>query len=328
VEFADNPVLIVLERDGHVESLHRGAWVLVQLDGSDGATIVAGAGDPGQQVFARSAMKGMQALPLIESGVVEAFDLTDAEIALACSSHSAEPQHVRLVQRMLARGHLTESALQCGASPTWHSRPNGPRRPVFHCCSGKHAGMLLSAVHAGEDSAQYLYPDSATQKVVRSTVAGMTRSELRSAIDGCNAPTFGMPLRALAAGVARLANPQRLDPERAAAARRITAAVASHPEMIGGSRLRSDTDLIKATHGRVFAKLGAEGVFVASVHGSGMGLTISIDDGNERAFHALCLDILHSHGLISHRELGSLDRWTNMAITNNAGRRTGTIQLV
>ncbi len=328
MEITDNPVLTVFERDGHVESLHRGAWVLVQLDQSDDATVVAGAGDPGQHVFARSAMKGMQAVPLIESGVADAFGLTDAEIALACSSHSAEPQHIRIVQRMLARGSLTESALQCGASPTWHSRPTGPRRRVFHCCSGKHAAMVLSAVYAGEDPGQYLYPDSITQKAVRNAVAELTRAELHSAIDGCNAPTFRMPLRALAAGIARLVNPARLDPRRAAAARRITAAVASHPEMIGGSRLRSDTDLIKATAGRVFAKLGAEGVFVAGVHGSGMGLAISIDDGNERAFHALSLDILHSHELISHRELGSLDRWTNMAITNDAGRRTGTIQLV
>lgn len=188
--------------------------------------------------------------------------------------------------------------------------------------------MLLSAVHAGEDPDHYLYPDSMTQKNVHSAVADLTRAELHTAIDGCNAPTFRMPLQALAAGIARLVNPDHLESRRAAAARRITAAVAAHPEMIGGSRLRSDTDLIHATDGRVFAKLGAEGVFVVGVHGSGMGLAISIDDGNERAFHALCLDILRSHQLIGDCELGSLDRWTNVAITNDAGRRTGTIQLV
>ncbi|NNF53384.1 MAG: asparaginase [Acidimicrobiales bacterium] len=308
-----------------MESTHRGAWAVVQLDESGSSTVIDSQGDPDQPIFARSAMKGLQALPLLETGAAEAFGLSDAEIALACASHSAEPQHVRLVQQMLARGNLAEEHLGCGPTTAWDSGPAGPRRRVFHCCSGKHASMLLAAQHLGDAPANYLHTESCEQQAVFGAVADMTGAELFGAIDGCSAPTFLMPLSGLATGIARLCTPASLSPERAAACERITNAAVTNPEMIGGSRGRSDTDLMKATSGRIFAKLGAEGVFVVGEHRTGKALAINIDDGSPRGFHALCLEILHRHQMLSAAELVPLASWADRTIRNAEGTVTGRI---
>lgn len=323
---ADNPILTSLERNGRVESLHRGAWVLVELvDGEPRR--VASAGDPDQAVFARSAMKGLQALPVVETGAADAFGLSERELAVACSSHSAEPQHVRTVAAMLARAGLDEHHLRCGPAAEWGSGPTGPRRPIYHNCSGKHAAMLLTACHLGVDPAAYLVPESLNQKQARSAVADLTGADLEPAIDGCSAPTFRLPLAALATGIARLTSPHHLAPARSAACRRITAAVAAYPEMIGGSVERADTDLIAATDGRIFAKLGAEGMFVCGVVDANHALAITIDDGNPRGFHALALHLLHRYGMLDGDELARLDHWARLDIRNPAGRVTGVQRL-
>ena len=59
------------------------------------------------------------------------------------------------------------------------------------------------------------------------------------------------------------------------------------PEMIGGSKDRLDTELIKAGKGRLVSKIGAEGVYTVGVlpgaeWPKGLGLALKIDDGDDR----------------------------------------------
>ena len=322
----DNPIIATFDRAGFTESLHRGAWALVKVNDT-GAEVVASAGNPHQQIFARSAMKGLQALAVVESGAAEAFDLTEPQLAICCASHSSEPAHLKAVAAMLAKGNLHEDQLGCGPSPLWFERPLGEKRRSHHCCSGKHAGMLLTALHLGDDPADYLSPDSKTQQHVRAAVRDMTGADLTDGIDGCSAPTFRMPLSGLAAGIARLATPTGLTADRTAAADQIAAAVGANPEMIGGEQLRSDSDLIRETGGRVFAKLGAEGIFVCGVRGTGYGLCIAVDDGNERAFNPLAPAILRDHELLSDAEFDALSDWTSLERRNADGIPIGFISL-
>lgn len=323
---ADNPILTSMERNGEVESFHRGAWVLIELvDGHP--RVVASAGDPDQPIFARSSLKGMQALAVVETGTADAFGLSARELAITCASHSAEPQHIRTVAGMLTRGGLSEHHLRCGSSTEWGCGPTGPHRRIYHNCSGKHAGMLLTARHLDVNPAGYLSPESINQKHVRAAVADMTGARLEDAVDGCSAPTFRLPLSALATGIARLTNPGSLGSARRSACRRITAAVGTHPEMIGGSVERSDSDLIAATDGRVFTKLGAEGVFVCGVVDGGHALAITVDDGNARGFNALALHLLRHFELLDDAEMARLDRWADLEIRNAAGLVTGRQRL-
>src|SRR5437763_17067196 len=111
-----NPVLVEVLRGGLVESRHHGAVAVVD---AGGATVFA-LGDVAAPVYPRSAVKALQALPLIESGAAEKFGFGEEELALACASHGGEPAHVAVAQRMLSRAGLDAAALECGAH--WRSR--------------------------------------------------------------------------------------------------------------------------------------------------------------------------------------------------------------
>ena len=94
-----NPILVEVTRGDTVESVHRGAIAVFDADG----TSVLEISDVSVPTFPRSAVKAIQALPLIESGAADAFGFGDKELSLACASHSGEDEHIRMARDMLAR---------------------------------------------------------------------------------------------------------------------------------------------------------------------------------------------------------------------------------
>src|ERR1700730_18374359 len=105
-----NPVLVEVLRGPLAESRHRGSVCVMDADGAT----VFGLGDIAAPVYPRSAVKPIQALPLVESGAADRYGFGDAELALACASHGGEPGHFEFLRRMLARAGLDVSALKCG----------------------------------------------------------------------------------------------------------------------------------------------------------------------------------------------------------------------
>lgn len=290
-----NPVLVEVLRGRHLESLHRGALALVDADGG----LHTALGDIERPIFPRSAVKALQALPLVESGAAERFALSDAELALACASHSGEPEHVRTARGLLTRLGLDEQALECGTH--WPTREGvlrgilarGEQATALHNnCSGKHAGFLCVACQlalaAGAEPAEfahgYVAPEHPVMREVTAALAATTGTDLAQAprgTDGCSIPTFGIPLRALALAFARIGTGVGLPPARARAALRLRQAVARAPFMVGGSE-RFDTVLMQAFGERLFCKVGAEGVYCAALPELGLGLALKIDDGQVR----------------------------------------------
>ncbi len=201
-------------------------------------------GDVDRLIFPRSAVKPLQALALLESGAAEHFAVSQAEIALACASHGGEPFHVEPIRRWLARLGLDPTALECGAHPPTHG-PSAEHlvaagrapEPVHNNCSGKHTAMLTVARHIGAPVAGYIRADHPVQRRVTAILAEMAGVEAlpEPGTDGCGLPTYPMTLAQLATAMARLADPQHLSPARAAACRRICAAMTGHPELVAGS---------------------------------------------------------------------------------------------
>ncbi len=329
----ENPVLVRATRGHAVESVHRGAWCVVDADGA----LIDGRGAFRDAVFVRSAVKCAQALPLIETGAAERFGFDDADLALAVSSHDAEPEHVQRAAAILARLGLDEGALQCGpqapgnSDARFHLRVEGRRGTRLHNnCSGKHAGFLALALHLGDDPARYLAEDSAAQRHVRAAVrdvSGVEDFELRTAIDGCSAPTFHMPLTGLAALFARVANPRELGGVRRAAAERIVAAVRTHPTLLAGSQKRLCTDLVRVTGGRLFPKIGAEAVYAVGVPERGLGLAIKMDDGAPRGLSAVVVALLERLGLLTPDEVRALAAWRSPVLRNWAGLEVGRLEV-
>ncbi len=319
-----NPVLTRLWRGSDVESVHRGAVVIVDAEGS----IIHAAGDPEQLVYPRSATKSFQALPLLESGAADAFALPPAAIALAIASHSGESIHTAVVGDVLRSLELDEDALRCGPQRPFHTPAGTPEHRIVNNCSGKHAGFLAVARHLGADTATYLDPASTVQQMVFEAVAeicSVDPAALETAVDGCSAPTFRMPLRSLATGIARVANPDALGDERAAACRRMTSAAAEHPALVAGTRHRLCTDLMTVTEGRLFAKIGAEAVYVVGAVGADRGVAVKVDDGADRGYNALLLEVLARVGLLDRSEAERLDSWGSTVRRNWDGLEIGRI---
>lgn len=319
-----NPVVLRLLRAGELESLHRGVWALVDSTGS----VIDGAGDPEQLIYPRSATKSLQALPLIESGAFDRYGFDDRHLALAIASHSGEPEHEEIAADGLEKIGLDEDALRCGPQRPFGAASDADARRITNNCSGKHVGFLAVVRHLGDEPAHYLDRSSRIQKLVVDAMVEMTdipAGDLGTAIDGCSAPTFRLPVRNLALGLARLTNPDDLAPARAEACRRITAAARAHPQLVAGHHERFCTDLIRATDGRVFGKIGAEGVYSFGIVGGDLGFACKIDDGAARGLYPLVIDVLRRHELISADEVEALDFWGTPILRNWSGLEIGHV---
>ncbi|HET7714415.1 MAG TPA: asparaginase [Bauldia sp.] len=283
-----NPVLVEVTRGAIVESRHRGAVAVVDAGGRR----VAAHGDVTAPVFPRSAVKAIQALPLVESGAADAYGFGAAELALASASHSGEPRHVETAAAMLAAAGKSAAELECGAHAPMSSlaeriliRAGHPPGPLHNNCSGKHAGFICTACHLGIDPKGYVLPDHPVQREVTAALADLTGTELGEAnrgVDGCSIPAYAIPLERLARAFAIMATGKELAPVRAAAAKRILEACMTEPFMVAGSG-RFCTDVMPLFPGRVFVKGGAEGVYCAAFPEAGLGVALKIDDGAGRA---------------------------------------------
>jgi L-asparaginase II len=333
-EFADNPVLVRLRRGAHVESQHRGAWVLVDSAGA----VLDGAGEWDFPVFARSSVKSFQALPLLETGAGERFAYSEAELALALASHNAEEQHTSRVRALLERLGLDSCALQCGPQPPGDPAARralaerGEEPTALHNnCSGKHAGFLALALHLGGGPERYLDPRSESQRLVRKAVleiTGTPTDELGDAIDGCGAPTFRLPLTRIATGFARIANPSGLPPERRRACEAMLRAVEHHPELIAGRHQRICTELARLSGGRLFPKIGGEAVYGVGVRGLDRGLAIKMDGGSARGLHALLVRLLERFELLDADGIRSLETWRARTLMNWGGLPVGSTEVL
>jgi L-asparaginase II len=322
------PFLLAECLRGHlVESRHTGSFVVTDADGR----VVLAGGDPALPVFPRSAIKALQALPLLTAGAADRFGLTDAELALACASHTGLPAHGRTAADMLHRAGRDETCLECGAHwPTSASAAralaaSGQTPTALHNnCSGKHAGFVCLAVAAGDDPSGYVRPDHPTMTRVTRAVEEVTGAALTAAnraIDGCSIPTYRVPLDSIATGFARFGTGSRLPAGFDAAAMRLRQAVAANPDMIAGPG-RFDTEVTAALGEAAFVKTGAEGVHAGAMPALGLGFAIKVEDGHNRAADAFAAALLRRF-LPGH---AVLDGWADRALVNWNGVAVGAVR--
>jgi L-asparaginase II len=330
----EDPVLVRLWRSEFVESQHRGSWCVIDAAGE----VMAQGGSIDHPFFARSSIKSLQAIPLLEQGAALAFGMGDEELSLALASHNAEECHTSRVAALLNRLDLSVDDLQCGAhkpgdSDVSRALVNAGEEPtaLHNNCSGKHAGFLTLSKHLGAPPSEYLAPDGAVQGLVREAIAamcGVDPDTLTRGTDGCSAPTYRIPLRSLGLAFARIVEPSGLSPERRAACEQMTAAVAANPILIAGSRGRICTELSRVTSGRLFPKIGAEGVYALGDRATGRALTVKIDDGGKRALHAVVVELLKRFEMINDAEARALESWVHRELVNHAGLTVGRTEVV
>lgn len=326
-----DPVLIEVLRGAIIESAHRGVVAVFDADGKPVLEI----GDTSKPVFPRSAVKAIQALPLVESGAADAYGFGNRELALACASHSGELAHVELARSMLAKAGLDGSALECGTHwPSSHdaeialARGGGLPNALHNNCSGKHSGFLCTCVHSGIAHGGYVKAGHGLQEMVRDamqSVTGAAHGADERATDGCSIPTYAVPLKSFALGFARMATGQGFGPERVKAAKRLLSACMAEPFFVAGTG-RADVALMEAAPGRIFAKGGAEGVHCAAIPELGLGIAIKCDDGAGRAGEAIVAAILARLLRADEALAAKLLEMANAPIGSRIGVKVGALR--
>ena len=333
-----NPILVDVLRGNATESTHCGALAVVDADGA----VVASLGDTSRPIFPRSAVKVLQALPLVASGAADRLGLGDDELAIACASHGGEEIHAQTAARMLAKAGLDASALECGAH--WPYLDSAARAlaaqgcepsALHNNCSGKHAGFLClaCALHGGRPDLQqyvrgYVGAEHPVMREVTSALHAATGYDLSNAprgIDGCSIPTFAIPLRHLAHAFARVGTGTGLSTGHAEAAKRLRAAVATAPYLVAGSG-RFDTRVMERLGARVFCKVGAEGVYCAALPECGLGVAIKIDDGNNaRAAEVVMAAVIEAFVTLDDSDATFMRSLSDLRMKNWNGLEVGRL---
>lgn len=325
------PILVEVTRGGMVECTHRGIAAVTDSDGK----IVHSWGDVSRLTFARSAIKPLQALPVFESGAADAFGLANHEVSLCCASHSGEPMHVDTVVAWLERLGLGVDDLECGPQlpvreVSAHALIKAGIEPTkaHNNCSGKHSGMLTTAVHLGEPTKGYSSDDHPVQKRLRALIEEMSGDDLSgvpTGYDGCGIPIFGVSIKGLATAMARFADPSNQSTERQAAIKRIVECCAEHPLMIAGTG-RFNSAVLTETGTKCLLKGGAEGVYMAALPDLGLGVALKIDDGSSRGSERAMGAILKKLGIIDEAMEATLADQLKAPVRNWAGRLVGEVR--
>lgn len=268
------PVAVRL-RGTVVENVHHGT--VVGLSG--GGSVILKAGDPGASTYARSALKPLQTLAMVQHGL----DVDDELLAVASSSHSGEAPHVDAVTRLLRSFGLNESHLRnVPAFPydqleraAW-LRAGRTESRLAQNCSGKHAAMVATCTVNDWPTETYLDIDHPLQQAIRMTVEDFTGERVHStSVDGCGAPVFATALSTVARAYGLLASAAPGTDEA-----RIASAMSNHPAMIAGHR-RDVTKAMRAMPGAIF-KDGADGVQLVGLP-DGRAVAVKVGDGDHDA---------------------------------------------
>jgi len=339
-------------RGSELESFHTGSIAVVDALGR----LLAYAGEPGLETFLRSAAKPFQAIPLLEYGGVDEYDLTGEEIALTCGSHGGEPIHVSTAAALLRKGEFDESDLLCGAHVPYDEKAAAELRAageapsaLHNNCSGKHAGMLLATEAMDVASENYIDADHPLQILMRSTVAefaGLAAEDVPIAVDGCGVPAFYLSLHRAAFAYARLmassegnGAPGAME-QYAESAGHVVDSMTVFPRYVAGSWSMT-TPLMESFAGELLAKEGAEGFYAIGIapplaatltsrlriaEGTAIGIALKINDGSmTRGRNPVVLKTLELLGIdVTSRP--ELHRYRDWPLRNVVGSQVGEVR--
>ena len=315
-------------RDEGLETVHAGHGAVV--DAATGAVILR-VGDPTHSAFPRSSLKFIQALGLVETGAADHFDLGKRHLALSCASHHGEALHVETVLAWLDRIGCVPDELVCGpARPKLAAdcdrlavQGQPPAREI-HNCSGKHTGFLTLCQHQSWSTDSYHHRDHPAQQRFEAalvSLSGCSPNDLIWGVDGCGLPTPSLPVEAMARAMAGYAAPD-IGTLRGQAQTRLVEAVAAETWFIAGTDDFS-VALARETGGRIVAKVGAAGYFMAVIRDRGWGLALKTLDGSMDVATGGLFTMLQRLKLLSEPEADALRPVALPPERNSRGEQVG-----
>ena len=251
-----NEVITEIKRNGIIEKAYFGT--AIALD-KNGRKLLDFSYDKNQNIIMRSFQKPFQAYSFLKSGAYKKYGITEHELAVISGSHAGTLKQVELVKNVLKKSGLNVSDLKCPKEYPLDEKTkymlikSGKKPASAYCnCSGKHAGILSSCQALGLDTKEYLNSEHIIeQKIMDFTLELCEFDKKIVAKDGCGVPVLAMPLENMAKGLLNLYNTTE--------GQKIISACLKYPMLFGGNN-RFDTEIIKLSNGKVFAKVGACGL--------------------------------------------------------------------
>ena len=283
------PLQATLIRGSNIESIHKIHAVISDKKGR----VLMCAGNPEYKTFIRSALKPFQAMPFISSGASSIINNPSKSIALACGSHSGSKIHSREAFKILWEYDIDINNLKC---------PKLKSSPLVHNCSGKHAAFLATCKKMDWPLESYLKGNHPLQVEIFRIVSELLeipQSEINAERDDCGAPTLYLKLNEMSKLYSLLSSSENAELEQ------ISRAMTTNPIMISDNN-NFDTEVIKASHGQVISKGGAEGIQCLCKVNEGIGLALKVEDGSKRAKHAVGLHLLKQLEWISDLRIQDL----------------------
>lgn len=322
-----SPIKVSVQRGSNTESYHEVIGLVVNSKN----TVLHSWGNIDQKIYPRSSIKPIQAISIILSGAHKKFNLSPVELAIACASHNAEEKHLNVVDNWLKRMNLNEGDLSCGGHLPFNQnvltrllKANLDYTQLHNNCSGKHAGMLATALALNAPTKDYLNKNHPVQlyiKKIIETLAGETIPDNCIAIDGCSMPTYYMSMQSLGLCMARFADPSDLDTDWQQAIKTLYQAMVENPFYIAGTD-RYCTDMISLQNKKLIVKTGAEGVMFAAIPSLQLGVVVKAQDGATRASEMAMSYILKKLGMLDNIEF---EKFFNVSVKNWNNISTGKI---
>jgi L-asparaginase II len=323
-------VLAKVYKGKTVESIHCGSVAVVDSSGK----LIYSVGDPNFITFLRSSAKPFQAIPVVESGVAEAFGFTQQEIAIISGSHNGEKKHVKAVQSILRKIGLNKSFLGCGTHvPHYYTTlgitpPQKKFSPLQHNCSAKHAGMLAMCVYKNWNLKNYLKPNHPLQKLILKKISELCECpqvKIKIGIENCGAPTFALPLKNMAIGFSKLVTFRSKDEITSQSLQVVADSMWKYPEMVSGKG-RLDYALATTSRGKIICKAGAEALHCGAILDKGWGLAVKIMDGSQRAIAPASVEVYRQLGILKQSHLKKLGQFVSPPIYNHNKVKVGFIK--
>ncbi len=307
--------LFTIERSGIPEITISG--ILVVMNG-DKNTLVNVGNDKGP-IWSRSLLKPWQFachLPLLKAAFPK---LKPQHMAMMMASHNGEHRQLALLKEILDIGQFSEAQLQCPASYLLSATEalklqsqGKEKKSLYHPCSGKHLGTLLTLKAMGLSTENYLTPQHELYVQLKNFLAtqtGQAPDSFLETIDGCGMPNFALSAKGMAQLFQRLAQGHPSE---------IGNLMQEHAFLIGGAG-RLDTRLM--SHSMVtdsaisvVAKEGADGLLGVGIgptqqYPEGLGILVKLASGYQPAYLEVIIQhVFEALGLLAPKSPTDLNK--------------------
>ena len=319
-----------ITRGNFIESIHDTKCLIKDFN----YKTIFSTGHDNDFIYPRSSIKIFQAVPFIKSQAHKEFKLSNKQIAISCSSHHGEKQHLIILNNWIKKLNISKKILKCGihnpldqtSSNNLLLKGNKPNQ-LHNNCAGKHLGMITGCLLYKMSIKNYVSINHPYQKLIRQSLeyfTGFKITKKQFSIDGCSAPQYAFPLKNLCVSMINLLKNYNGNNQFSQEVKILLNSICMYPELKSGSK-KYDSQLMKITKGKIFSKLGAEGVLLFAHKNKKIGGAIKIKDGNQRALPSVANQIFKRLSLISKEEERKLFNWTTQYLYNHANIKVGEI---